>query len=149
MPAVRQTGMDLGIAPMPVVDETGMPIAPYSGVQGIQVLKIAGENKKEAVELVLRKLMDPQLQVDLAKASGCAPASEACYEMEEILSDDVVMAMKQTAENAVPMPNRPEMDVMWTVAGNLLADINMSGRGVEESCVKAQKEALRLIGQMK
>ncbi len=81
---------------------------------------------------MLRKLMDPQLQVDLAKASGCAPASEACYEMEEILSDDVVMAMKQTAENAVPMPNRPEMDVMWTVAGNLLADINMSGRGVEE-----------------
>lgn len=129
VPAVRQTGMDLGIAPMPVVDETGMPIAPYSGVQGIQVLKIAGENKKGAVELVLRKLMDPQLQVDLAKASGCAPASEACYEMEEILSDDVVMAMKQTAENAVPMPNRPEMDVMWTVAGNLLADINMSGRG--------------------
>ena len=149
VPAVRQAGMDLGIAPMPVVDETGMPIAPYSGVQGIQVLKIAGENKKEAVELVLRKLMDPQLQVDLAKASGCAPASEACYEMEEILSDDVVMAMKQTAEDAVPMPNRPEMDVMWTVAGNLLADINMSGRGVEESCVKAQKEALRLIGQMK
>ena len=48
--------------------------------------------------------------------------------MGEILSDDVVMAMKQTAENAVPMPNRPEMDVMWTVAGNLLADINMSGR---------------------
>ena len=87
--------------------------------------------------------------MDLAKASGCAPASEACYEMEEILSDDVVMAMKQTAEDAVPMPNRPEMDVMWTVAGNLLADINMSGRGVEESCVKAQKEALRLIGQMK
>lgn len=115
---------------MPVVDETGMPIAPYSGGSGgSRCLKLQGENKKEAVELVLRKLMDPLLQVDLAKASGCAPASEACYEMEEILSDDVVMAMKQTAENAVPMPNRPEMDVMWTVAGNLLADINMSGRG--------------------
>lgn len=69
---------------MPVVDETGMPLAPYSGVQGIQVLKIAGENKKEAVEKVLRLLMDPGLQVTLAKASGCAPAIEACYEMDEI-----------------------------------------------------------------
>lgn len=149
VPTVRQAGMDLGIAPMPVVEETGMALAPYSGVQGIQVLKNAGETKKEAVEKVLRSLMDPRLQVDLAKASGCAPASEACYDMEEITSDDVVMAMKQTAENAVPMPNRPEMDVMWTVAGNLLADINMSGRDVEESCAGAQKEALRLIGQMK
>lgn len=149
VPTVRQAGMDLGVAPMPVVEETGMALAPYSGVQGIQVLKNAGETKKEAVEKVLRQLMDPRLQVDLAKASGCAPASEACYDMEEITSDDVVMAMKQTAENAVPMPNRPEMDVMWTVAGNLLADINMSGRDVEESCAGAQKEALRLIGQMK
>lgn len=149
VPTVRQAGMDLGIAPMPVVEETGMALAPYSGVQGIQVLKNAGETKKEAVEKVLRQLMDPRLQVDLAKASGCAPASEACYDMEEITSDDVVMAMKQTAENAVPMPNRPEMDVMWTVAGNLLADINMSGRDVKESCAGAQKEALRLIGQMK
>lgn len=149
VPTVRQAGMDLGIAPMPVVEETGMALAPYSGVQGIQVLKNAGETKKEAVEKVLRQLMDPRLQVDLAKASGCAPASEACYDMEEITSDDVVMAMKQTAENAVPMPNRPEMDVMWTVAGNLLVDINMSGRDVEESCAGAQKEALRLIGQMK
>lgn len=149
VPTVRGTGMDLGIAPMPVVDETGLPLAPYSGIQGVQVLKLAGENKKETVVKVLRLLMDPQLQVDLAKASGCAPASEICYEMEEITSDDVVMAMKQTAENAVPMPNRPEMDVMWTVAGNLLADINMSGREVEESCVNAQKEALRLIEQMK
>lgn len=149
VPAVRQAGMDLGIAPMPIVDETGMPLAPYSGVQGIQVLKIAGENKKEAVEKVLRLLMDPGLQVALAKASGCAPAIEACYEMDEILSDDVVMAMKQTAENAVPMPNRPEMDVMWTVAGNLLVDINMSGKDTAESCASAQKEALRLIEQMK
>ena len=149
VPAVHQTGMDLGIAPMPVVDETGMPLAPYSGVQGIQVLKIAGENKKEAVEKVLRLMMDPGLQVTLAKASGCAPAIEACYEMDEILSDDVVMAMKQTAENAVPMPNRPEIDVMWTVAGNLLVDINMSGKDTAESCASAQKEALRLIEQMK
>lgn len=149
VPTLRQAGMDLGIASMPVVEDTGKALAPYSGVQGIQVLKIAGETKKESVEKVLRMLMDQQLQVDLAKASGCAPASEACYEMDEITSDDVVMAMKQTAENAVPMPNRPEMDVMWTVAGNLLADINMSGKDVTGSCTNAQKEALRLIGQMK
>ena len=69
--------------------------------------------------------------------------------MEEILSDEIVMAMKETAENAVPMPNIPEMDVMWTVTGNLLTDVNMSGEDITESAEKAQKEAENLIESMK
>ena len=44
IPTVRESGMDVGIAPMPVIDETGTPISPYMGVQGIQVLRNAAEN---------------------------------------------------------------------------------------------------------
>ena len=149
IPTVRESGMDVGIAPMPVIDETGTPISPYMGVQGIQVLKNAAEKKSEAVEKVLRALMSDELLIDLAKASGCAPARESCYEQESITGDEVVMAMKETAENAVPMPNLPEMDVMWTVTGTLLTDVNMSGKDVAESADRAQEEALQLIENMK
>lgn len=149
IPTVRELGMDVGVASMPVIDQSGSPIAPYMGVQGIQVLKFAAEQKTESVEKVLRLFMEPDVQVDLAAASGCAPANEKCYEMEEILSDEIVMAMKETAENAVPMPNIPEMDVMWTVTGNLLTDVNMSGEDITESAEKAQKEAENLIKSMK
>lgn len=149
IPTVKASGMDVGVAAMPVIDETESPIAPYTGVQGIQVLKYAEENKSEAVEKVLRQLMEPDIGVKLAQASGCAPANEACYEMEEVAGDEVVMAMKQTAENAVPMPNIPEMDVMWTVTGNLLTDVNMSGKDITESAKAAQKEAEQLIENMK
>lgn len=148
IPTVRESGMDVGVSAMPVINETGEPIAPYMGVQGIQVLKYAAENKHDAVETVLRQLMSAEIGVELAKASGCAPANEACYELEEVTSDEVVMAMKETAEHAVPMPNVPEMDVMWTVAGNLLTDINMSGSDVRESAAKAQQEAEQLIESM-
>ncbi|MDE5910177.1 MAG: extracellular solute-binding protein [Lachnospiraceae bacterium] len=146
--ASRAAGMDLGIAPMPVIDETGLPISPYMGVQGVQVLKYAAENKREAVVKVLNGLMQPEVGVSLAKVSGCAPAVEACYEKEEVTSDDVVMAMRQTAENTIPMPNRPEMDIMWTVAADMLVNINMSGQDVEESCKAAQKSAEDLIRKM-
>ena len=149
IPTVRQSGMDVGVAPMPVIDETGNPIAPYMGVQGVHVLKIAAENKRESVEKVLRALMDPQLEVDLAKASGCAPAREECYQMPEVTEDEVVMAMKDTAEHAVPMSNRPEMDVMWTVTGNLLTDVNMTGKDIDASCEAAQEEAKKLVEAMK
>ena len=59
------------------------------------------------------------------------------------------MAMHDTAEHAVPMPNIPEIDVMWTVVGNLLTDVNMSGKDVTESAEAAQQEALQLIESMR
>ena len=146
--AARAAGMDLGIAPMPVIDETQIPISPYMGVQGVQVLKYAAENKTEAVKKVLTALMQPEVGIALAKVSGCAPAVEACYEKEEVTSDDVVMAMRVMAENTIPMPNRPEMDIMWTVAADMLVNINMSGQDVKESCEAAQKNAEELIKKM-
>ncbi len=149
IPTVKESGMDVGVAPMPVIDETNKPIAPYMGVQGVQVLQNAATNKKEAVEKVLRVLMEPQVEVSLAKASGCAPANESCYDLDEIKNDEVVMMMKQTADNAVPMPNQPEMDVMWTVLGNLLTDVNLSGEDVADSIEKAQAQADSLIESMK
>lgn len=146
--ASRAAGMDLGIAAMPIVDETQIPISPYMGVQGVQVLKYAAENKTDAVKKVLDALMQPDVGIALAKVSGCAPAVEACYGSEEVTADDVVMAMRETAENTIPMPNRPEMDIMWTVAADMLVNINMSGQDVAASCEAAQENAEELIRKM-
>lgn len=149
IPTVKQAGIDVGIAPMPVINATGQPISPYVGVQGIHILKNTVKNKKEAAQKVLRALMDSEIEIELAKATGCAPALTVCYEDENVKSDEIVMAMKETSEYAVPMPNMPEMDVMWTVVGNLLTDVNMSEKKVADSAEKAQKEAIQLIKNMK
>lgn len=149
VPTVRAAGIDVAIAPMPVVDETGLSLAPYSGIQGLHVLKVQAQRKKDAIVTVLKALMDPQVSVKLAKVSGCAPAVESCYELEEVASDPLIMAMKQTAETAIPMPNIPEMDVMWTVTGNLLTNVNMSGQDIESAAASAQKKANELIEAMK
>lgn len=149
VPTVRAAGIDVGIAPMPIVDETGLPLAPYSGIQGLHVLRVQAQQKKDAIVKVLKALMQPEVSVRLAKVSGCAPAVESCYALEEVASDPLIMAMKQTAETAVPMPNIPEMDVMWTVAGSLLTNVNMSGQDVDSAAGDAQKKALELIEAMK
>ena len=93
--------------------------------------------------------MDPEVEVELAHASGCAPANKSCYELDAVKNDPVVMTMKETADQAVPMPNLPEMDVMWSVLGDLLTDVNMSGKDVSESADAAQKKAESLIEGMK
>ena len=149
VPSAREAGIELGIAPMPTVDETGKALAPYSGVQGVQVLKYAAENKTEAVKTVLGALCSPQIGIDLALASGCAPANADCYDEPQVASDELVQAMRTTAEIAVPMPNIPEMDVMWTVVSNLLTDVNLSGADVDAAFDEALAEAEGLIANMK
>lgn len=148
VPSARQRGIDLGFANMPVVDETGLPLAPYSGTQGLQVLKVAAETKKAAITRILTQLTGTDIGIAMAKASGCAPANGLCYQDETVKQDEMVMMMEETAKHAVPMPNIPEMDVMWTVTGNMLSAINMSGKDPAEEAKKAEKEAKELIAAM-
>lgn len=75
VPSAREANIDLGIASMPTVDKTGRALAPYSGVQGIHVLTFAAQNKTDAVQKLLHALLDPEVGVVLAQASGCAPAT--------------------------------------------------------------------------
>ena len=149
VPSARAAEIDLGIAPMPTVDATGKALAPYSGVQGIHVLKFAAEQKTGAVKKLLTALTAPSIGIDLALASGCAPANKLCYEDPRVTNDELVQAMRSTAEIAVPMPNIPEMDVMWTVVGNLLTDVNLSGKDIGESFDAALAQANQLIDAMK
>lgn len=149
VPSARAAEIDLGIAPMPTVSETGRALAPYSGVQGIHVLSFAAERKPEAVKQLLAALTAPTIGIDLALASGCAPANGSCYEDRRVTEDELVQAMRQMAQIAVPMPNIPEMDVMWTVVGNLLTDVNLSGKDIDGSFDAALTQANQLIRAMK
>ena len=94
-------------------------------------------------------LTDPDVGIDLALASGCAPANSLCYDDERIANDELVQSMRITAEIAIPMPNIPEMDVMWTVVGNLLTDVNLSGKDIDASFTAALNQANQLIEAMR
>lgn len=149
VPSARAAGLNFGIAPMPTVDSTGKALAPYSGVQGIHVLKFAAEQKTDAVKKLLAVLTEPAIGIDLALASGCAPANSLCYDDDRVANDELVQSMRTTAEIAIPMPNIPEMDVMWTVVSNLLTDVNLSGKDIDESFNNALNQANQLIEAMK
>ena len=84
----------------------------------------------------------------LAKDSNCAPANQAAYEDETVASNEMIMAMKTTAESAEPMPNIPQMSVMWGPTESMLAAVNKSGEDVEASAEKYQEEAETAIADM-
>lgn len=146
---IKEAGIDLGIKSLS--DFTlpdGGALAPYSGVQAVGVMKCAAENKKDAIAKVLWALAQPEVGVALAKEASCAPANQKSYEAETVAGDEMIVAMKRTAETAEPMPNIPEMSVMWGPAESLLAAVNKSGDDVEAAAERYQKEAETAIADM-
>ena len=111
---IKDAGIDLGIKSLAEFTlPNGNTLVPYSGVQGIGVMKHAADTKKEMLGKVLTALADPQIGTALAEQSSCAPANQKSYEVEAVSNNEMITAMKKTAEVAIPMPNIPEMSVMW------------------------------------
>lgn len=146
---IRDAGVDLGIKSLAEFAlPNGDPLVPYSGVQGIGVMKHAAESKKDALEKVYTALADPAVGVALAEKSNCAPANQTAYKEEAVAGNEMIAAMKSTAEVAVPMPNIPEMSVMWGPAESLLAAVNKSGEDISAAADQYQKEAETAIADM-
>lgn len=146
---IKDVGINLGIKSLSEFTlPNGEKLAPYSGVQGVGVMKYAAENKKEAITSVLKAMASEQLGIDLAVNANCAPANQKSYEDAQVSSNEMISAMKTTAETAQPMPNIPQMSVMWGPAESLLAAVNKSGDDVEKAAEQYQKEAESAIADM-
>lgn len=146
---IREAGIDLGTKSL--CDFTlpdGNVMVPFSGVQCLGVLKYAAESKKDAITAVLKVLAEPEVGITLAKGFNCAPANKKAYEDPEVAANEMILAMEKSAEKAIPMPNIPEMGVMWGPAESLLAAVNKSGEDVDAAADKYQQEALSAIADM-
>ena len=150
VPTARARGINLGFAPMPIVPQTGLPLAPFMGVQGIHVLNVAIQDdaKREVIREVLRHLSDPLLGVELAKVSGVAPAHRQAYEDDFVQNDPLVQAMFDAASSAIPMSNLPQMDIVWVTAADMLVQINLRGQDILETANEAQRRTEDLIRRM-
>ena len=150
VPLARENDINLGFASMPLIDETNQPISPYAGVQGVHVLKVAAElpERKAKITQILNVLKNPEVGVRLAVASGVAPANNLAYQDERIKDDELVIAMRNAADLAIPMPNLPQMDIMWTTVSNMLTQIYLNDADIETQVSNAQEESKNLIALM-
>lgn len=146
---IREAGIDMGVKSLSEFTlPNGNKLAPFSGVQGVGVMKHAAEEKKEAVAAVLKAVASPEVGIELAKTANCAPANSKSYEDPEVAANEMIVAIKDTAQTAQPMPNIPQMSVMWGPAEGFLAAVNKSGEDVQAAADKFQKEAETAIADM-
>lgn len=149
VPSAREAGIDLGIAPMPTVDETGLALAPYSGVQGVHVLKAAAEGKTAAVKQLLAALAKPEIGTSLALASGCAPANGSCYDDAPRRGGRSGAGHAADRRNRRPHAQYSRNGRYVDCGRSLLTDVNLSGKDIPSSFQSAKEQAESLIAGMK
>lgn len=149
MSGIKDAGINYGIKSLADFKlPNGKSLMPYSGVQGVAVLKYAEESKKAAITDVLKDLCNPKIGIALANQANCAPANQKAYDDSSVSSNEMIMAMKETTQSAVPMPNIPQTSVMWTPTEALLAAVNKSGDDLDKAADEYQKQAKQAIADM-
>lgn len=108
-------GIDYGLAPLPKLDEAGgKPMRPWMTVEGVYVA--APSTKKDAAFDFVRFLTDLDAGKILALEGRQTPANKGVYDDPNVAGDPILGAFRKQVEVAVPMPNLPEMTMVWSPA---------------------------------
>jgi arabinogalactan oligomer/maltooligosaccharide transport system substrate-binding protein len=112
-------GIDYGIAPLPTIDEAGgKPMRPWITVEGVYIA--APSKNKDAAWEFAKYVTDLPAAKVLGLEGRQSPANKTVYDDAKVKADPVLNAFRQQVEVAVPMPNVPEMSMMWSPATNAM-----------------------------
>jgi arabinogalactan oligomer/maltooligosaccharide transport system substrate-binding protein len=116
-------GIDYGLALLPAISEAGgQPMRPWMTVEGVFIA--APSKQKEAAFELVKYLTDVESARVLALEGRFTPAVKAVYDDPAVARDAQIASFKRQVEVAVPMPNVPEMTMVWSPATTALNKIN-------------------------
>jgi arabinogalactan oligomer/maltooligosaccharide transport system substrate-binding protein len=129
--------IDYALAPLPTLSEAGgKPIRPWMTVEGVFVT--APCKQKEAAFEFVKYVTDVEAGKVMALEGRQTPAAKAVYDDGKVAADPILAAFRRQVEVAVPMPNLPEMTMVWSPATTALNKVN-AGASPAEALGVAQK----------
>lgn len=141
-------GVDWGLAPLPTIDEAGgQPMRPWMTVEGVYVA--APSKSKDAAYELAKYLTDIESAKVLALEGRQTPANRKVYDDAKVAADPVLKAFRTQVEVAVPMPNVPEMTMVWSPATTAMNLIVKKSSTPKEALDQAQKEVEERIAKLK
>jgi arabinogalactan oligomer/maltooligosaccharide transport system substrate-binding protein len=127
--------INVGFAPLPVVDAVGRPMRPWMTIEGAYVA--ASSAHKDAAYELVKYLTSEEAGLVLAIEGRQLHTSKAIYANPKVSGDPVLRAFREQLENAVPMPNRPEMTMVWSPATTAMNKIVKGNASVEAALKEA------------
>lgn len=128
--------INVGFAPLPVVDAAKRPMRPWMTIEGAYVAA-SSANKEVAYELA-KYLTSEEAGLILAVEGRQLHTNKAIYNNPRVSGDPVLKAFREQLESAEPMPNRPEMTMVWSPATTAMNKIVKGNATVEAALREAQ-----------
>ncbi len=140
--------IDYGLALLPTIDEAGgKPMRPWMTVEGVYVA--APSKNKDAAYDFAKYLTDlPQAKI-MAVEGRQTPANKAVYADPAVAGDAILSAFRKQVEVAVPMPNVPEMTMVWSPATTAMNTIVKRSATPKAAMDQAQKSVERDVAALR
>ncbi len=106
-----EKGVPYSIHPLPIVSATGLPMAPFLGVEAAFVS--SRTTQPEAAQALAKFLSLGAATITRVKLGRQIPAELAAYDDPAVANDSMITAFRAVAERAKPTPNSLEMTRVW------------------------------------
>ncbi|MGM0575646.1 MAG: extracellular solute-binding protein [Myxococcota bacterium] len=135
-------GVEYGVAPIPSVE--GSPAAPYLGIESVFV-SAKSEQKDAAVQVALYLAGEEAAKVRMEE--GQQPVAHAATVRAGAEEDSALATFVEQAEDAVVMPARPEMQLVWSTMDMAVRGAVFGDKDPAEALEKAQAKVVEDIGK--
>ncbi len=140
--------IDYGLAPLPTLDEAGgKPMRPWMTVEGVYIA--APSKNKDAAYDLAKYLTDVAAGKVMALEGRQTPANQAIYKDPQVAEDALIALFRRQVEVAVPMPNVPEMTMVWSPATTAMNTITKGAATPGAAMDAAQKEVEKRIAELR
>jgi arabinogalactan oligomer/maltooligosaccharide transport system substrate-binding protein len=140
--------IEYGLAVLPKIDEAGgKPMTPWMTVEGLYIAA-PSKNKEAAYDFIKYATDLPSAKI-MALEGRQTPANKAVYSDPKVAADPVLEAFRKQVDNAVPMPNLPEMTMVWSPATTAMNTITKQAATPKAAMDIAQKSVESDIAKLR
>ncbi|SDJ99201.1 extracellular solute-binding protein [Microbulbifer yueqingensis] len=139
-------GIDYAVAPLPQNSESGRPLAPWVAVEGLFLSPWSG--RQQAALGLMNYLTGERAALHMAMAGGQLPANLNAYTHPEVARDANTMAFRRQLETAVPIPNLPQMTLLWKPLEKALNKVVKGSASPAGELQRLQREIRRDVANL-
>lgn len=142
-------GINVGLARIPKVAETGQWSAPMYSPLGYSLnVNLTGE-RLEHVKALLKKLLAPESQLRYTDRMNTIPSHKQALESPIVMENEIVSASRNQLEISRPMPVVPEMRAIWDAMRPAWQSILNGTMTPKQAAEKMQRDAEQKIKEMR
>jgi arabinogalactan oligomer/maltooligosaccharide transport system permease protein len=144
----RKAGIDIGIAPLPMITKTGLPCAPMISPKGFSLNANVPKEKVPLIVEFLKFLMEPENQLQTAKILNTMPTRTVLYDDPFIKNDDILINSQKQIDRGKPMPVVPELRAIWDAMRPSYQAVLGGAKTPEQAAEEMQALALKKIEEL-